>query len=230
MTGPHFQNSEEPAINLKRIVGWLQPFRSVFLSTLCIIALLGILLLSGKQTIPEKVTIRTISVGLPPPPPPPPSQVESTEQTMRVQMDLLSSIDERIALASATVETPVLTPPSLPFRDIRAIVPVFDSAFSFDWSGFGLSELDEKPRLLTRPMVRFPQNLRERGISRVFVELDVMIDEGGRVFLREILKNPHPQLNSEIRTLLQRVRFTAPKKSGRPVRAVFIWPVEFADE
>lgn len=230
MTGPRFYNSEETAINSKRIVGWLRPLRSASLSTLCIIALLGILLVAEKQTIPEKVAIRTINVGLPPPPPPPPPQVEATEQATGTQMNLLTSIDEGIALATATVETPVLKPPSLSSLDIRASMPALDSALSFDWSGFGLSELDQKPRLLTTPTVRFPQNLRARGISRVLVELDVMIDEGGRVFLREILRNPHPQLNSAIRKLIQRARFTIPKKSGRPVRAVFIWPVEFADE
>ena len=214
----------------QRLVKGMRILRSASLSFLCVLALLGTLFVTGKQQAPEKITIRTVNVGLPPPPPPPPSSVEATRQTTTTQMNLLNSIDQGIALAVARVEPLDLQPPALPPLDIRASMPALESVLSFDWSGFGLSELDQAPRLLTTPRVRFPENLRSRGVNRALVELNVMIDEGGRVFLREIVKNPHPQLSSEIRLLAQRARFTPPKKGGRSVRAVFIWPVEFTDE
>ena len=214
----------------RRLVERMRILRSASLSLLSVLALLGTLFVTEKQQAPEKITIREVNVGLPPPPPPPASSVEATRQTTTTQMNLLNMIDQSIALSVARVESVDLQPPELPPLDIRASMPALESVLSFDWSGFGLSELDQAPRLLTTPRVSFPENLRSRGVNRVLVELDVMIDEGGRVLLREILKNPHPQLGSEIRLLVQRARFTPPKRGGRSVRAVFIWPVEFTDE
>jgi hypothetical protein len=214
----------------KDVAKWLKPLRSLLLAAACIILLLFTLLLSDVPDVSENITLRSVSVGLPPPPPPPPSPVETTTQTTTTQMDLLANIEHGIALATAKIQPPKLQPPSLPQLDIRSSMPELDSALSFNWDGLGLSELDQTPRLLTAPKIRFPNNLRSRGVSRVLVELNVMIDESGRVFLKEIVKNPHPQLNSEIRLLTQRARFTPPKKDSKPARAVFIWPLEFSDE
>ncbi|MEM7363681.1 MAG: TonB family protein [Pseudomonadota bacterium] len=196
-----------------------------------LIALVVSTLFMGNAVVePDIVTVRKITVGLPPPPPPPPTQIEQVTEIAPVQMNLLAELDTGTPLIRPTVASPELRPPEIPPPKLDANRPDLDTVLSFDWSGFGLSELDFSPRLLTDMKVRFPTSLRSRGVRRVAVELSVLIDESGRVFLKEILSNPHPQLNNAIESITRRARFTPPQKEGVKVRAAFIWPIEFSDE
>ena len=116
---------------------------------------------------------------------------------------------------------------TLPEPKFEVEAPEIDNVLAIDWQGFNLDELDSVPRLLTDLDMRFPQGMVDRGIKRFKVELSVLIDEGGRVLLREIVQNPYPEVNDRIRSLLVRARFTPPQKDGTAARAVFIWPIEF---
>lgn len=203
-----------------------------FVTALLLICLIlaSVLLLRQKLSAPQdKVMIRQVALATPPPPPPPPPLSQSQTQDNSASIDL--SVDGvGPALAFEKVELQQ-TP------ELEQIQPPVDSAFTsdllqqlnVDWSAFGLSELDERPKLLTSLKVNFPKTLARKGITQVEVELDVLIDENGAVILRRIIHNQHPEMTSVIEQLVQKARFTAPKKDGMAVRASFTWPLEFAN-
>ncbi|MDU0355664.1 hypothetical protein RS130_18845 [Paraglaciecola aquimarina] len=88
------------------------------------------------------------------------------------------------------------------------------------------------PRLLTSSSqftIKYPQSLLRRGIRSAEVELDVLIEESGKVILRGFVHNPYPELAPLVEDLMHKARFTSPKKDGLPVRATFTWPMEFGN-
>ncbi|MEM6999181.1 MAG: hypothetical protein AAF529_00245 [Pseudomonadota bacterium] len=204
--------------------------RAGALALALMMALLASLMFGKSVNAPEVLTVRKVAVGLPPPPPPPPAQTDPITQTNSPQLDLLSDLEQGTPLLQAKVAPPEMQPTRMPQPELRADMPNLDSAMTFDWQGFGLNELDRTPRLLTDLKIRFPQSLKSKGVRRAAVELNVLIDETGKVFLKEILKNPYPQLTTRIEAVMRRARFTPPQKDGAKVRAVFIWPIEFRSD
>jgi len=96
-----------------------------------------------------------------------------------------------------------------------------------DWQAFGLGELDSMPVLLTKIKAIFPRSLARKGITEAKVALDVFIDEQGVVSLIGIKSLPYEELRDSINTIIRTSRFSVPTKNNQPVRARFIWPVEF---
>lgn len=216
--------SQAPTLNL-----WPRS-RALLCSALVMSISLGALFVGKEVTAPEVFTVRKVSVGLPPPPPPPPNPVETAQTEQDVAIDLLAGLDHGTPLLNVQVAPVAMKTIEMPRPDLSADLPQLDSNLSFNWDGFGLSELDTTPQLLTPLKVRFPNSLLVRGIKRVSIEVTVLIDTDGQVFLKEILTNPHPELTSRIESVMQRARFTPPRKDGEKVRALFIWPIEFRDE
>ena len=106
--------------------------------------------------------------------------------------------------------------------------PEWDTLLQPDWNAVGLEQLDSPPRLLGKLKIDYPNSLVRKGIDSVNIEVDVMIDETGKVVLRQILGSPPAEIVEPLKTLINRARFTAPTKDGTAVRAAFIWPLEFS--
>jgi outer membrane biosynthesis protein TonB len=196
-------------------------------------ALLVALLIGAEQWLqnrpllqPDQVEVRSIELSAPPPPPPPPKPQTQQQSTARaVELELagggasveLGTPEIDVQLQVAEPEVPELTS-----------APEWSSQLSVNWEAFGLAELDQLPQVVNSPRTVFPNALVRRGVTQATVELDVMIDEQGRVSLRGVRSNPYPELRPLIDKVVQKTRFTSPTKQGQPVRAVFTWPVEFA--
>lgn len=203
---------------------------SVFAFTSVLLLLYGIMSMSSSaDEVNAKTTIRTLSVALPPPPPPPPVQ----KQTQLVDAAPSLNLSHSGTGVVMQIQTPqlevTLAEPALPEVQLQSEQSSLLDHLNFDWSAFGLSDLDETPRLLTSLKITFPDQLKRKGVRIAEVELDVMIDEHGSVLLRRVIHNEHPELERAIKLLVQKARFSVPKKDGVAVRAAFNWPVEFAD-
>ncbi len=214
---------------LSRIFGPLRLGRHQFVT----LALSGIMLLAALSllwigqwmpaALPEKVEVREIALSVPPPPPPPPPVVEQNVMETPVTVQVQGS--------GVSVE---MTPVKPNIQAMKPDLPKVETTQSrwqsleVDWNALGLDDLDGLPNLLTALKVKFPQSLIRRGVDKVLVELDVVIDERGRLDLISVVRNPYPELHSEIVKLVRRSRFTSPTKDGNPVRARFIWPIEIA--
>jgi len=177
---------------------------------------------------PETMIIRQIALAPPPPPPPPPSPVQERQADSTPVINL-STVGAGPTMKFSQIKVinkaqlSDLTPP-----DLTPVNTAFSDQLTVDWQAFGLNELDDVPRLLTSLKINFPKSLVRKGIRKITVELDVLIDENGKVVLRNIISNPYPEFEPIIQNLMQKARFTAPKKAGISVRAVFNWPLEFS--
>ena len=162
-----------------------------------------------------------IAIAQPPPPPPPQSQQVTEQADVNMQVE---GAGAPVSMADIKVDPEIeIDKPERP--DVAMAQPDW-SAPEVDWDAYGLSELDGRPTLLTPVKIRFPKQLKRRGVERVVVKLGGMIDEKGDVTLISIVDNPHHELNREIQRFVKGSKFTAPHKADEAVRARFIWPVE----
>lgn len=90
---------------------------------------------------------------------------------------------------------------------------------------YSAQHLDSQPRLINRPSVTYPWKLKVKGYNQGKVTLEVMISASGRVTVRKILAATHPDFIPMARSFAARARFTAPRKNGKAVNAVFNWPL-----
>ncbi|TVP78268.1 MAG: hypothetical protein EA353_08675 [Puniceicoccaceae bacterium] len=91
---------------------------------------------------------------------------------------------------------------------------------------FGFGELDELPRLLNENLpFRYPPNA-PRGRGNAFVDLLIIIDQEGRVRVQDVYDFSHRELLQSARQHVERFRFTAPVRGGRPVSARYRWRLE----
>ncbi|NQZ23499.1 MAG: TonB family protein [Colwellia sp.] len=196
-----------------------------------IITLLMLALLFFQKigvTKAEQTVIRQISIASsPPPPPPPPVQEAHVDSTPTINLSAngagptMQFIKVKLANHMDFADIP---PP-----EITNMTSHLLDHLSVDWQAFGLDDLDDVPRLLSNLRIKYPQNLARKGINSISIELDVLIDESGKVILRKIVHNPYPEFESIIIKLMKKARFTTPTKNGVSVRASFNWPMEFSN-
>lgn len=201
----------------------LRKFSASLLSTAVLAGAIGFLWMGHLTSVQEtpELTIRKIDIATTPPPPPPPKnsqQVEQTELTMKVSGEG-AAMD--ISELSVEPELDIIKPDTIEISQNQTQWEMPE----IDWDAYNLNDLDGKPALLTPIKVHFPKRLKRKGVTKVVVKLDVMIDEQGKVTLIDIVENPHHELDREIKRFVSASKFTAPFKENEPVRARFIWPV-----
>lgn len=91
---------------------------------------------------------------------------------------------------------------------------------------FPLEQLDQAPRRLNNPPVRYPPHLRRSGTTGS-VRLLVLLDENGSVEVLEVLSSAHPDFIPPAREAAEQFRYEPPKHQGRVVRTQFILPIHF---
>ena len=205
----------------------LAPLLALGLMTLLIV--LADSVFDSQYATQTEVTIREVTLAAPPPDPPPQVQRSHVKPipSPNLQLDVASQ-GAQMQLSPTPLDWD-LTKLKLPEVKVDNLHASMLSSLDFSWQAFGLSELDELPRLLTNLSPLFPESLKRRGIKKVDVQLSVMIDEKGGVLLKRINLNPYPELTKSIKRLVSQARFSIPKKNGVAVRTTFNWPVEFVD-
>ncbi len=203
-------------------------FTAAIVAVLLISALMLSLLFFQQLDLikPEKIMVRQISMIAPPPPPPPPVQQAQSDFTPRINLTVSSS---GVVMQFAKVKLAnQVNFKDIPPPEISNMTSHLLDNLTVDWQAFGLDELDDMPRLLTNLKIKYPKSLVRKGVSSIAIELNVLIDESGKVMLRNIVQNPYPEFEPIIHKLMKKARFTAPKKNGVSVRAAFNWPLEFS--
>ena len=203
------------------------PSRHRLHATLLSLSLLSIALLtlwlghSIPAALPDTIEVREVALTMPPPPPPPPPPVK--QQLVETSLNLTVT-GSGVVIPKIDVKHTI--------KPIKPDVPVIEfqqnkwQSLEINWDAFDLNQLDNLPTLLTPLRVSFPKSLSRKGISRILVKLDVVINEQGQLNLVGIIDNPYPELTHEIHRLVRHSRFTPPKKNNQNVRARFIWPVD----
>lgn len=212
----------------------MQHTRLFFIPMLCAGLIAGMVFMAlafsqATLTASPEVTVREVSLAAPPPPPPPPVKNPRQNQQSATNMQLTAS-GEGVAIQFSEPELDdQLEKATLPEVNLTPQTSALLDSLNVDWQALGLSDLDEMSRLLTQLKVKFPESLRRRGIRIADVELDVVIDQKGKVILRRIIHNEYGALEATIKKLVRQARFSIPKKNGEAVRAAFHWRLEFAD-
>lgn len=190
----------------------------------CLTALIAVLQPAAER--PQSPTVvRRVELGAPPPPPP--AKASRRVAAPLASIELSENIPSPVALVARDAVAEPFSVKELERPEIALESPTLAHNLSVNWTEFGLDQLDALPRLITDLKVRFPKHLTDRGVVRVAVELSVMIDETGSVYLKRVVSNPHPEMDAEIHRVIRRARFTAPTRNGLPVRAAFVWPLLF---
>ncbi|WP_133469680.1 energy transducer TonB [Paraglaciecola marina] len=208
-------------INNFRFFSKAQAIASIASIIILVLALLTLWIGHGLSEMPEDtVVVREITIATPPPPPPPPVvQQRAVQAPVTVQVEGAgASIQMVKVVQDITIDKPDMpdfTPQETQWQSLEV-----------DWDAFDLSDLDGLPTLLTTLKVTLPKSLTRKGIKKVKVEFELVIDEQGKATLVKIVTNPYPQLESEIKNLVRRIRFTPPQKDGQPARARFALPVD----
>ncbi|MCB1207346.1 MAG: TonB family protein, partial [Verrucomicrobiae bacterium] len=143
----------------------------------------------------------------PPPPPPPPDlprlQIELDSVAPAVKASLEQDLDLRLNRTDFAPEQEV------PLAQMT----------------FASADLDTQPKLVNKPSVTYPASQRRAGVTQAKVVLEVLISSGGVVTVKRVLESPHDDFTAMARSFATRARFTPPKKDGRPVNALFRWPL-----
>lgn len=218
------------------------------LAALLVVFLAGMRLLDARR-IPAQ-TVRTmetvdelapppppppVSVEAPPPPPPPMSLPRLDVQIEQVAPALSATLDSRIILTMRHSDFELETDPAP--SEVRPPKPRSTPATNTPpaprsrpsaparKTTYDAGELDGKPRLLNRPSASYPSEMLRRGVREGRVLLEVAISTGGRVSVRRVLSSPHPEFTKMARSFASRARFSVPRKDGRPVTAIYRWPL-----
>ncbi|MCP8900894.1 energy transducer TonB [Gilvimarinus xylanilyticus] len=166
---------------------------------------------------PEMLEVQVIQPEPPPPTPKTQQVVEKTDFRIQVEGD-----GPAVVMNDMEVDVEV-DDPDMPEVQIQATQW---TDYKIDLDAYNLADLDSQPSLLTPINIRFPPELKSRGIEKVMLKLEVMIDENGNVTLLDIIDNPYHSLVGEIKRFVDRSQFSPPQKDGKKVRARFIWPLE----
>lgn len=205
-----------------RILSNLVRMGCALVLTAALLLFLAGLRMSQRPEAP-KLTLRTMETTQPvslPAPPPPPQEVSPTPPTASPELPELAEMEW----------DPVA--PTIPARKPQEMNLQLKTTHFSQMSEapratmtFSASELDSQPRLVNRPNVTFPAALQEKGVTEGKVVLEVLINSAGNVNVRRVLETSHTELTAMGESFASRAKFTPPKKDGRPVNALFRWPL-----
>jgi len=209
---------------LLKIMPWLF---SLLLASSLVIAML---LFKFNDLKPEEtVTVRKIDVALPlPPPPPPPMEVEQTKtESSSASIDLLGMGEgPKIQYSDAPkLEKPKKAKLKLPKFDMSSLN--LGKAISIDFPILEVKSLDHIPQVISSKFVAPPKEIIRKGIKRIPTEVEIIIDQQGKPFIKRIIDPIYPEMIVTIREWIKHARFTVPKKNGQPVQAVYSYKINF---
>ncbi len=157
-----------------------------------------------------------------------PKNVPGKKQIHTEAFNLGLPIVDKSATFSIDLNPPALAP--LPFASFNG-VPFGSNLADFEISSgkidvFELSELDKIPRRIGKVDAVYPESLLRRGIEGQ-VLLSVVIDEDGYLEVEGVKSATNPLFERAAVETANKLRYEAPLKNGKRVRAKFILPIPF---
>lgn len=209
---------------IKKIIPWLISL----LLVLCLI-LLMLYLQQGDYTKEDTVTVRKVDVALPlPPPPPPPMELEQTQSESEA-----ASID-LIGMGAGPVLDYSQKPKVAQLKLAKVDLPKFDvnsldlsKTIAVDFALIEVKSLDQLPKIISSRYVQPPWSVIKRGVTRIPTLVEIIIDQRGHAHIKKIVDPVYPEMVETIRTWVKNVRFSIPKKNGKPVQALYLYGLNF---
>ena len=176
------------------------------------------------------VTYRDMAVAPPPPPklPPPPEEASESVNQVLEQPKLEQQVEQlevqqlEVSMNPGLGASLTMGVQGMQFDTSLDVVGDIEKIFEF-------AELSMPPSLINKSQIRpkFPRSLARRGVQKVTLMVEVLIDESGRTTLQQILSNSYPnqQIKAEARRLAESFRWTVTRMDGRPVKVRAKFPL-----
>jgi len=177
----------------------------------------------------ETVMVRSVDIALPlPPPPPPPVEMEQMEsESNSPSIDLLGmgsgpTLDYAQRPKIAKFKLPTV---KLPKFDVNSMD--LSKTIAVDFTLIEVQSLDQVPKVISSRYVQPPWSILKKGIERIPTTVELIIDEKGKAHIKKIVDPVYPEMVETIRTWVKYVRFSIPKKNGKPVQALYLYGLNF---
>ena len=200
--------------------------RLVLISLIIVFGLLAILPITqwlsadrGTNIIRSVDTLSQPPPEAPPPEPPPPEEEEEQEQ--EPEMDDTpppQSLEQLESALNPGIGDAVGKMAGI--GDWGVMPDVMD-----DLDIFSIADLDQRPKLLRRPAVEYPAELRVQGIEGDVV-MSVVIDKEGNVSVERVISGPR-ELVQLARQAMAKCKYESPMKDGKPVKARYKTTIPF---
>jgi len=222
-----FPKSSSPIVPLLALLG------------ACVLAV-GLFLLvpltQAMEAEPTDIVYQRSAPHAPPPPPrtpPPPEEVEPEEMLIQPKPPVLEqeAMDVETTQLELSLAPGMGVPlrmgvPNMPTIQKLNTVQEIKDIFNFD-------EVDNPPSPLNAGQIRvdYPRELSRRGIFRISVVLEVIIDKTGKLKVKRLISSSykHPKVEIIATRTAEQIRFTISKKNGRPVSVLGRFPLELED-
>lgn len=173
---------------------------------------------------PTQLVARGIDLAVPPPPPPPAVETRAEQSRPDIEIATVEPSSKKSLLEDLSLDVDV------PAGRLNGSLEGGGfgngaGGFGVQWDGFDLPYLDSTPSVVSAPPVSYPQELLDRGIMSMEIEVLIQVDEEGKTTLLDILRTPYPPYNDALRQFVNDVRFTSPTVGGRKVKAIYAWPL-----
>ena len=203
--------------------------RHLFSTALAVTLVLLLLVLASLDGLvtpepPPLIALREVRVFVPPPPPPPPPLTQRAASGMAGSPVALAAVPATIDLE--IMELAVELPAGQPGSFGSGLGDTGEGSGT-DWGTVSLSTLDSIPMVINAPLIAYPAQLSAQNINQFEVMFHIIIDETGRTYPVQLVRNPYPGMNEELLAYAAQVRFSPPEKLGVPVRTEYLWPVAF---
>lgn len=191
----------------------------VFALSLALIVLLLVFISLDSlftRDLPETTILHEVQLASASPPPPPATNTLDSSETL---IDLsVTTVESPVMMLSMNLEVEV--PSQELFGDSSAN---WGDGIGLDMNGVGASDLDSIPTVIIAPLLAYPKEVEESGVTEFEVVLHILIDENGDAYLVKILENPFPIMNKEVEAFVAGVRFSPPTLLGIKVKANHRW-------
>jgi hypothetical protein len=209
---------------LLKVIPWL-------FSVLLVASLVMVMVYLQKTDFEQEeiVTVRKIDMALPLPPPPPPSvemeQIESESNALSIDLLGMGSGPTIDYAQKPKIAKLKLATVKLPKFDVNSMD--LSKTIAVDFALIEVKVLDQIPKIISSRYVQPPWSLIKRGITRIPTTVEIIIDEKGRAHIKKIVDPVYPEMVEIIRTWVKNVRFSIPKKNGKPVQALYLYGLNF---
>lgn len=187
-------------------------------------------LLKQQPEAPKAELItRKIDVALPTPPPPPPPVKTTSSSSEPSQTALnLASLGDGPSINYA--DKPTMTLPkveSLELPNFAIDAKVIQERLALDMPLLAVEKLDRVPQVVRQKYFPPPKSVRQKGEKRIKTQVELIIDQSGKPYIKRIVDPVYPEMEEVIRAWVSHALFSKPKKDGKAVQAIYFYSINF---
>lgn len=173
---------------------------------------------------------RKIDVALPTPPPPPPPPIKTTSSSSEPSKTALNLASLGDGPSINYADKPTMTLPkveSLELPNFTIDAKMIQERLALDMPLLAVEKLDRVPQVVRQKYFPPPKSVRQKGVKRIKTQVELIIDQSGKPYIKRIVDPVYPEMEEVIRAWVSHAIFSKPKKDGRAVQAIYFYSINF---